>query len=111
MRHCDLHCLLSTISFFLLADGPIVKKETVNVTEGGDTTLNCTISKEAASPKWSREDGDAVQTQSRVLKDEETRLRITSASVRDAGIFNCESDNIKYIFIVRVKGECLFGSI
>ena len=79
----------------------------VNVTEEQDVTLNCTTSKEAPSPKWSRKDGEAVETQSRVLKDDETKLRITSASVRDAGIFYCESDhdNIKYIFNVSVKGE------
>ncbi|XP_068760314.1 angiopoietin-1 receptor-like isoform X2 [Montipora capricornis] len=75
----------------------------VNVTEEEDVTLNCTTSKEAASPKWSRKDGDAVPTQSRVLKDKETRLRITSASVLDAGIFNCESEKIIHTFIVRVK--------
>ncbi|XP_068760305.1 uncharacterized protein [Montipora capricornis] len=93
MRHCQ-------------ADGKVIKIDVnVNVTEEQDVTLNCTTSKEAPSPKWSRKDGEAVETQSRVLKDDKTKLRITSASVRDAGIFICESDHdkIQYNFNVSVK--------
>ena len=108
MRHYYLHCLLSTIPFLLLADGAYREiRINVSLTEDEDKDLNCTTSKEAPSPKWSRKDGEAVQTQSRVLKDEKTKLRITSASVEDAGIFICESDHdrIKYIFNVSVEGE------
>jgi len=75
---------------------------TVNASEGDDVTLNCTR-KDNYEYTWSREGEDPVETTSRTLEDEKSKLRIKQVDVRDSGIYLCQNDVDKYIFTVTVS--------
>ena len=70
------------------------------------TLINCTR-KDNYEYTWSREGEDPVETTSRTLEDEESKLRIKQVDVRDSGIYNCENEAVKYIFNVTVSGRLL----
>lgn len=53
--------------------------------------------------RWSREGEGPVETTSRTLEDEKSKLRIKQVAVRDSGIYNCENGVDKYIFTVTVS--------
>lgn len=77
---------------------------TVNASEGDDVTLNCTR-KDNYEYTWSREGEDPVETTSRTLEDEKSKLRIKQVDVRDSGIYRCQNDIDLYIFTVKVSGK------
>lgn len=81
----------------------------VNVSEGDDATLNCVTKniKGNNEYRWSREGEGPVETTSRTLEDEKSKLRIKQVAVRDSGIYNCENGVDKYIFTVTVSGKLL----
>ena len=103
-------CFCFFFLYFSLEDSTIKPTQRlipirVNVSEGGDVTLNCTTKDNEHT--WSREGEDPVETTSRTLEDKESKLRIKPVAVRDSGIYYCENKAVKYIFNVTVSGRLL----
>ena len=98
-------CFCFVFFLYFSLDSPITPTQRlirirVNVSEGGDVTLNCTTKDNEHT--WSREGEDPVETTSRTLEDKESKLRIKPVAVRDSGIYYCENKAVKYIFNVTV---------
>ena len=75
----------------------------VRITEGDDLILNCTT--EIKTHEWSRKEGEPDISESRTLKDGQSKPISSSATVKDSGKYLCEIDGESYIFNVSVEGR------
>ena len=83
---------------------PTILVKNVRITEGDDLILNCTteiINKDG----WSRKEGEPDISESRTLKDGESKPISSSATVKDSGKYLCEIDGERYIYNVSVEGR------
>ncbi|XP_020631998.1 angiopoietin-1 receptor-like [Orbicella faveolata] len=70
----------------------------VNVTEGEDLTVNCSI--ETNTPSWSRRDGEVVQTKTRIIDG--VLLRIENVSIADTGVYECRNGKDQHTIWIQV---------
>lgn len=73
----------------------------VNVTEGEDLTVNCSI--ETNTPSWSRRDGEVVQTKTRIIDG--VLLRIENVSIADTGVYECRNGKDQHTIWIQVLGR------
>ena len=84
-------------------DTPTILIKNVRITEGDDLILNCTT--EINIHEWSRKVGEPDISESRTLKDGESKPISSSATVKDSGKYLCKIDGERYIFNVSVEGR------
>lgn len=73
----------------------------VNVTEGKDLTVNCSIG--TNKPSWSRRDGGEVQTKTRIIDG--VLLHVENASIADTGVYECRNGKDQHTIWIQVLGR------